>query len=564
MSGRYDKRGPAHMAGRKKGSSENSRQRREPLRDNYYYEEPRRGTRQEFEDVESYSSAGRKKADQRELQRQKKKKKGRVVKIVLVSLLALILLAAGGIYYYVNFYLLRDLTVTPISKTKEELGVKEDEVQMDDSIKNIALFGTDSRSNDNHDNVRSDIVMILTIDNKHDTIKMTSILRDSNVSIPLEDSYGNIYYSPDKITHAYFYGGPEAGIRALNRNFYLDITDFVTVNFTDMAKIVDAFDGVDIELSGVEVQQLNQNLWDLSQEILNQKAIDRSNGITDREYAVIQNTDIIPNIYGNRNLYSADYEYEEGVYHLNGNQAVAYARIRHSDSDNVRAGRQQTVLKALIDRARGRSKMEYPEMIRQLMPYCETSLDFNDIVSMIPIMLTDFKVESMTIPGEEDGAFGIFNVTDGWTRWVYSYDLEEAARQINRFIYEDDAQPDKIGGRDDVYGVSNLIYGSYSNSAGEGDYDPEYDDDLPPNTPDEGTSSETGDGDGDTSSIGGEGDSGWDDPGGGESSTGGDGDSGWEENPGGGDSGDGGEEQGGDDGGGDPGGELIGTGAGDA
>lgn len=484
MSGRYDRRGPAHMAGRKNSSSSSgSRQRREPLRDNYYYEEPRRGSRQEFEDVESYSSSGRKRADQRELKRQRKKKGSTAKKVVIITLVIFALLVAAG-FYYVFGYLLKDLTVTPITKNKQQLGIVEEEVQMDDSIKNIALFGTDSRSNDNS-NSRADITMILTVDNKHKKIKMTSILRDSNVSIPLEDSNGDLYYTPDKITHAYHYGGPEAGIAALNRNFYLNIEDFVTVNFTDMAKIVDAFGGVDIQLSGAEVQQLNQNLWDLSQEILDQKEIDQSNGITDQEYAVIQNTDIIPNIYGNRSLYSADYEYEERVYHLNGNQAVAYARIRHLEGgDDVRAERQQTVLKALISQARGRSKLEYPEMIRQLMPLTETSLTFDDIVAMIPIMLTDFTVETMTIPGEEENAYGKYNITDGWSRWVYCYDLESAARRINQFIYEDEAQPDKIGGRDDVYGVSNLTFGSYSDTPlGDSSDDPDLDA-PPPSTPD--------------------------------------------------------------------------------
>ncbi len=516
MSKFEERRGPAHMAGRSGKASNSSRRRREPLRDNYYYEEPRRGSRRDdFEDVESYSSSGKKRADQREFKRQKKK--GSTAKKVFIILAVFILLVTGAVYWYVNFYLLRDLTVRGLTKTKEELvnpGKEEIQVQMDDSIKNIALLGTDSRSNDNHDQVRTDIVMVLTVDNKHKKIKMTSILRDSNVSIPLEDSNGDIYYSPDKITHAYFWGGAEAGpetaIRTINRNFYLDIDDYVLVNFYDMARIVNAFNGVDIELSGGEVQQLNQNLWDLSQEVLDQKETDRYNGVTGREYAVIQNEDIIPNIYGNRSLYSADYEYEEKTYHLNGNQAVAYARIRHLEGgDDVRASRQQTVLKALIEQIRGKSKTEYPELIRQVMPMCETSLSFTDIVAMLPIMFTDFTIETLTVPGEEEEAFGTFNVTDGWSRWVYSYDLEEAARHINKFIYEDNAQPDKIGGRDDVYGVSHLTYGSYSNNSGSGSADDPDLDALPPvssvEPPDDDTSSDTGGENwGDTSSSGGD------------------------------------------------------------
>ena len=396
MSNRNGRHGPAHMAGK-------SNRRKEPLRDNYTYEEPARG--EQFEDMESYSSTKQRKNDRKELERQKKQKMSRGKKAaIIITVIVLVLAAAGAVaYFYLFGYVLKDLTIEPITKDKAELGINS-QVQTDTSIKNIALFGLDAR--DDEFEGRSDCIIILSIDNKHGKIKMASILRDSNVSMRMTDSYGNYYYTDDKITHAYFFGGPELAVNTLNRNFSLDIEDYVTVNFIKMAEIIDACGGVRLNISYSEMLEINSNL------------------------------DLQLNESIDANISYSDYLYEDGDVLLNGNQAVAYARIRHLDSDDMRASRQQNVLKALLEQARGKSKLEYPELIRKLMPMCKTSLDFADIVSMVPIMLTDFKIETISIPGEEENPGGGLNSRGGW---VYLYDLETAAQHINRFIYEEGA-----------------------------------------------------------------------------------------------------------------------------
>ena len=101
---------------------------------------------------------------------------------------------------------------------------------------------------------------------------------------------------------------------------------------------------------------------------------------------------------------------------------------------------------------------------------CKTSLDFTDIMGMIPIMFTDFTMESITIPGEDENARGGYNSRGGW---VYMYSLEEAARHINRFIYEEDASPSDVVLDEHVLGVSNLDYPAES-----GDSDPNSNDGL--------------------------------------------------------------------------------------
>lgn len=416
--------------------------RKEPLRDNYYYEEPAHGSSGGFEDMSSYSSSRKKKDDQRELERQRGKKGSKKKKAIIISLLVLLAII-GGALYYVFGYMLKDLTIdTDFTKDLAKLGITtsavegEDPIILDDSITNIALFGVDAR--DSSFEGRSDVIMIVSVDNRHDKIKMTSILRDTCVQ--LEDG------SYAKLTDLYSIGGPELSVNTLNRNFSagnrpLYITDYATVNFAKMAEIVDAFGGVELELTGAEVQQINVNLWSLLVDVDNAIESDKYSGSYESrdDYAVISSYDMIPNIYGIKNVDSADYEYEDGTYTLNGNQAVAYGRIRHLDGgDNVRAERQQNVLKALISKMRTMSKLEYPEMIKKVLPLVKTSLNFNDIMSLAPIILTDFTVETMSIPGtDETPRSGWIN---GGTQWVYVYDLDYAAKHLSTFIYESDSQ----------------------------------------------------------------------------------------------------------------------------
>jgi len=375
------------------------------LQDNYYYEEPPRGRGPEsFEDISSYSSPSRRRADQLAARRPAKRKRPgggkRAFKTIL--LLCVLLVVAAGLYVF--GYMLSGLTMTKIDKSA--LGA--DGAYSDPNITNIALFGVDSRGDENEG--RSDALMVLTVDKKHHKLKLTSILRDSQVYI---DGYGY-----DKITHAYAYGGPELSIRTLNQNFHLDIQDYVTVNFTEMAKIVDAFGGVELDLTGDEKSQVNQNLWDLSIE-------DPGAGIASPDYFL--------NAAGTVDWANGE-TFEGGHHRLNGNQAVAYARIRYLEGgDDVRASRQQMVLQGLVSQLKGKSKLVYPALVHDIVPMCETSLGYFGMMSLAPFVLTDFSMETLTIPGGEENAYGD---TNEYGAWVYMYDTEAAAAHIQRFIYE--------------------------------------------------------------------------------------------------------------------------------
>lgn len=387
-----------------------------------------RRMKEQFEDVSSYSSS-------KEYKKRKKNRRGRAVVRGFLSVLCVLLILVGAGMIYISTDLIGDLTTTTITKDPVALGIQENAI-LDNSIRNIALFGVDSRNNAFIG--QSDVIMILTVDNRHHSIKMTSIMRDTRVPIEGETLAGGYLDNWDtKINAAYNEGGPELAIRTLNRHFGLDIKDYVTINFVNMAAIVDAFGGVEMEVTGEEMGEINQNLWTLSQEVGQQMAEDEANGVyNERNYAVITDDDYFRDAYGGVEFDSPDYQ--GGLKLLNGNQAVAYGRIRNIGNDYARVGRQQKVFSALVKRLKSIGVTDYPGLIKQMMPYCETNLGLEDIVSMVPILTSSFDIQSITVP---DPRFET-DLFDGKAEddvYYLIYDVTGAAQRISAFVYEEES-----------------------------------------------------------------------------------------------------------------------------
>ncbi|MCI8386324.1 MAG: LCP family protein [Acutalibacter sp.] len=369
----------------------------------------KREREQGFEDVSSYSPVEKKK--------RQKGYRGRTVLQCIAAFLCVVMILFGAALIYISTDLIAELTTNTITKDPAKLGIREDAV-VDDSIKNIALFGLDSRSSDFRG--QSDVTMILTVDNRHGAIKMTSILRDSLVNIEGENFSGEHVDWNSKINAAYAVGGPELAIRTLNQNYGLRIEDYVTVNFVNMAAIVDAFGGVEMEVTAEEIEEINLNLRNLYWEVEQQKQQDIAVGTYDElNYPIILDSDYM----------SATGDV--ATYLLNGNQAVSYGRIRNIGSDFGRVERQQKVLTGLVQRVKQLSITDYPSLIKNLMPYCETNLDLNDIMSMVPILATDMDMESISIPDPD------FETDLQDIKYDLVYDLTQASKRMSAFIFEE-------------------------------------------------------------------------------------------------------------------------------
>lgn len=304
---------------------------------------------------------------------------------VLSVILALVIAAIAVFFYYFG-----GLKTTYLTSDTSQLGIDSQVIEdtSDKDITNIALFGVDSRDHD--DTGRSDALMIMSVDKMHGKIKLTSIARDTRVYISDRGSY-------DKIAHAYAYGGPEMSIKTINQNFNTNIKEYVTVNFDQLATVINSLGGVTLTITEEERVSANENIAALG------------TGTPIRQ---------------------------SGSVLLTGEQAVGYARIRKIDSDNMRAQRQRNVLNAIFEKMKGKSSLEYAEFIRQLLPNVETSLDYGDLMGLATIMFGSVTMEEMAFPNENSNARGGIFYSDG--AWYYEYDLDVASQQLHQFIYEDE------------------------------------------------------------------------------------------------------------------------------
>lgn len=362
-----------------------------------------------FQDVSSYSRAEGKK--------RRKTRRSKFVLQCLAAFLCVVMILFGSALIYISTDLISGLTTTIITKDPADLGIRDDAVVAEGTT-NIAMFGVDTRNSEFKG--LSDVTMILTVDNTHGAVKMTSILRDSLVHIDGEGYGGGYYDQNDKMNAAYSYGGPELAIRTLNQNFGLRIDSYVTINFVNMAAIVDAFGGVEMEVTADEVDEINRNLNFLIYEVEDKKNEDMARGVyEDMNYPKVLQTDFM--------TATADVD----TYLLNGNQAVSYGRIRNIGSDFGRVERQQKVLSGLIDRIKLLNFSDYPTLVKKLVPYCETNLELNDILGMLPILATDLDVERISVPDPN------FETDLQDINYDLVYDLENAAKRMSAFMFEE-------------------------------------------------------------------------------------------------------------------------------
>lgn len=196
-------------------------------------------------------------------------------------------------------------------------------------ITNILLLGIDSR-NSSYKGSRSDTTIILTINRQNKTIKLTSILRDTMVTIPGHDWNGDGYDDYAKFNAAFAYGGFDLMSKTIEQNFRLKIDQYIAVNFEAFSAAVQAMGGVNMELTGPEAKIVKV-------------------GTTD------------------------------ATYHLNGEQALTYARIRHLDSDFGRTNRQRKLITALINKAKGMGIGTLNSILMKVLPQVRTNMTSNEL-----------------------------------------------------------------------------------------------------------------------------------------------------------------------------------------
>ena len=185
-------------------------------------------------------------------------KKGRLKRILCLVFSIIFLLGGGGMLYYysfldtLNFKELDDTnnntaatnsSVAPLESDATNLSLSEGELLQNSKELNVMLFGEDNSKGDKHG--RSDTMIMMTIDNNHKKLKLTSFQRDTYVYIP--------GYGYDKLNASYNYGGAKLSIQTIEANFGIKVDRYAVVDFDSFKKIIDTLGGIDMEVTQDEI-----------------------------------------------------------------------------------------------------------------------------------------------------------------------------------------------------------------------------------------------------------------------------------------------------------------------
>lgn len=344
------------------------------------------------------------------------------VKHIPLFILELVVLLAAACVLYVTLKAtdkeggaikdnLKEENIAVNEEVKEKL---QEADETEDSSKytgivNVAFFGVDARDGSLGKGNRSDTIMVCSVNMDTHEVRLISIYRDTYLNL------GNDTYK--KCNTAYAQGGPEQAISMINMNTDLYVTDYITVGFEGLMKAIDALGGIEIDVQESEITHLNNYQISMVGET--------SDGTN---YTADAGTDYIPVTTAGRQT-------------LNGLQATAYCRIRYVGDDFRRAERQRDVLTAMMEKGKTASLGELTEAMNAVLPNVQTSLDLEDMVSMLG-MIGDFSVtvsDGFPFAGMRNG--GTIG-TNG--SCVVPTSLEDNVIKLHELLYdEEDYEPSK-------------------------------------------------------------------------------------------------------------------------
>ncbi|MGN0448373.1 MAG: LCP family protein [Acutalibacteraceae bacterium] len=263
------------------------------------------------------------------------------------------------------------------------------EIYKNDSVINLLLCGLDS--DDALENGgRSDSMILVSLNKQTQKINMLSFFRDSWC---YTNSGGMNTY--DKLNSSYYYGGPTGLIDTIEKNFKIDIDYYVAVDFSSFEDIINALGGIYVEVQQYEADYINATTL----------------------------FNIVPG---------------EQV-HLNGIEALCFARIRKSDSDSdvSRTRRQRMVITSLINSVKGASISQLNDVMNLLFQYVKTDLTENQIMSYAMQALTNgwlnYEIVQHTFLSEDD----VFCTGYVGSSSVVIVDFPLAAQKVQKAIYGD-------------------------------------------------------------------------------------------------------------------------------
>ena len=236
--------------------------------------------------------------------------------------------------------------------TKVDTVSKDVDISKDSFVLYISGIDTNGRV---YSSARSDVNILAVVNPVNKKILILNTPRDYYIKLPTKDSY-------DKLTHAGVYGIEES-IGALEDLYDVSVNYYVRVNFTTFISIVDALDGITVDVPNSFCEQT-------------------SSRESEDEICL-----------------------SSGIQVLNGEEALALSRTRHiyADGDRSRIKNQMLVLEALIDRALSpKIIIRYNSIISKLSDSVVTNIDEKDVTKLIKSQIEDnsgWNIEMYSVDG---------------------------------------------------------------------------------------------------------------------------------------------------------------------
>ena len=225
----------------------------------------------------------------------------------------------------------------------------------------VAVFGVDSRDGNVEKGALSDVNMIVNVDRESGDIQLISIYRDMYSMI---DEDGKFH----KFNQAYVEGGPDQALETLNRNLDLDIKDYITVNWKAVIDAINILGGVDLEITDAEFKYMNSFIA-----------------------KTVEATGV------------GSYELEHaGMNHLDGVQAVAYARLRLMDTDFNRTERQRKVVSLAFDKAKNANFSTLYSILVAVLPQTSTNVGIDNLIPFAKDISKYHLSETTGFPFDKD------------------------------------------------------------------------------------------------------------------------------------------------------------------
>ncbi len=260
----------------------------------------------------------------------------------------------------------------------------------------VYCSGIDARVDDISAKSRSDVNILAVVNPTTKQILLVNTPRD--------------YYLPlarngemDKLTHAGLYGIDES-MKVLGNLYGVQADYYVRVNFAGLVKIVDALGGVDIE--------------------------------SDANFTCVP----METPDGNGDYTYQKYSFTKGINHVNGSQALAFARERKAfaDGDNRRGQHQMTVIKAIVNKACSSAVLtKYQELLKAASDAFITNMPYADISSLVQMQLgdmADWNITTYAVSGEGSTEYCYALGDKAWVMIKDSSKVNTAKNMIQQVI----------------------------------------------------------------------------------------------------------------------------------